>query len=118
MRIGEFAKRAGVSASKVRFYEARGLLPPAGRSANGYRRYGAADLGVVSFIDRARSLGVSLSDIALFMSRPAEERRAKHGLVRALEAKIAEIDEHLAAAQARRGEVAALLAELRGRSHG
>ena len=118
MRIGEFAKRAGVSTSKIRFYETRGLLPAAGRSANGYRTYDATDLRIVTFIDRARALGFSLADIGRFMSRPAEARRAKHGLVAALEAKLAEVDEHMAVVQARRGEIVALLGELRSRPHG
>ena len=113
MRIGEFAKRAGVSTSKIRFYEARGLLPDAPRSANGYRTYDITDLGIVTFIDRARALGFSLSDIVHFMRRPAEERQSKTGLVRALEAKLAEINAHLTAVQARRDEILALLTELR-----
>lgn len=118
MRIGEFAKRAGVSTSKVRFYESRGLLPDAPRSANGYRTYDSTDLRIVVFIDRARALGFTLSDIARFMSRPAEERRAKTGLVQALEAKLTEIDLHLAEAQHRRSEVVELLEELKaGRAH-
>jgi DNA-binding transcriptional MerR regulator len=113
MRIGEFAKRAGVSTSKIRFYEARGLLPDAARAENGYRSYNAADLRIVTFIGRARALGFSLSDVARFMGRPAEERRTKHGLAKALEDKLAEIDEHAAALQVRRDEVAALLGDLR-----
>jgi DNA-binding transcriptional MerR regulator len=114
MRIGDFAKRAGVSTSKIRFYESRGLLPNAPRASNGYRTYDPADLRVVRLIDRARALGFSLRDVARFMSRPAEERRAKTGLVQALGGKLAEIDEHLAEVTARRIEVVALLAELRG----
>jgi len=39
MRIGELAKRPGVSTSKLRFYEARGVPLPAVRSENGYRYY-------------------------------------------------------------------------------
>jgi len=118
MRIGEFARRAGVSASKVRFYEARGLLPDAARTANGYRDYDAADLRIVAFIDRARALGFSLEDIGRFMDRPAEERRAKTGLVEALERKLADIDRHLAEAQARREQIVELIAELRAGAHG
>jgi MerR family copper efflux transcriptional regulator len=114
MRIGEFARRAGVSTSKIRFYESRGLLPDASRSANGYRTYDATDLRIVTFIDRARALGFSLGDIASFMNRPVEERRAKTGLVEALKAKLAEIDAHLIEVQDRRSEVVALLTELRG----
>jgi MerR family copper efflux transcriptional regulator len=116
MRIGEFARRAGVSPSKIRFYEARGLLPAAERSTNGCRSYGASDLRIVSFIARARALGFTLADIAQFMSRPATERHAKHGLQRALEAKLAEIEGHLSEVQARRDVVKALLADLRARA--
>lgn len=117
MRIGEFAKRAGVSTSKVRFYEAQGLLPDAARSANGYRSYDSADLRIVTFIGRARALGFPLRDVARFMSRPAAERRAKTGLIEALEAKLAEIDAHLAEVQARRSGVLALMDELRSGAH-
>ena len=113
MQIGEFARLAGVSTSKIRFYEAGGLLPAPVRSANGYRRYDAAELRVVQFIDRARELGFSLSDIRRFMSRPAEKRRAKTGVVEVLEAKLAEADRHLAEVGERRRQIITLLTELR-----
>ncbi len=35
MRIGELARRAGVSTPKIRFYEGCGLLSPAARPGNG-----------------------------------------------------------------------------------
>ena len=39
--IGEVAARTGVSRKALRLYEARGILPPALRTASGYRRYPA-----------------------------------------------------------------------------
>ena len=39
MKIGELARLSGVAASRIRFYEASGLLQPAQRQANGYREY-------------------------------------------------------------------------------
>jgi DNA-binding transcriptional MerR regulator len=39
MKIGELARRAGVSTRLVRYYEQQELLSPA-REANGYRSYG------------------------------------------------------------------------------
>jgi ferredoxin len=39
MAIGEVAQRAGMSTSRIRYYEARGLLPEPDRAA-GKRRYG------------------------------------------------------------------------------
>lgn len=37
LRVAEWAERAGVAASIVRFYERAGLLPPARRAVSGYR---------------------------------------------------------------------------------
>ena len=39
MCIGELAERAGISTSKLHFYEARGILPTVARFENGYRDY-------------------------------------------------------------------------------
>ncbi|MGH8410398.1 MAG: MerR family DNA-binding transcriptional regulator, partial [Pseudomonas sp.] len=38
MNIGELAERSGLAASKIRFYEAQGLIQVE-RQGNGYRRY-------------------------------------------------------------------------------
>lgn len=43
MKIGELAKRAGVSTRMLRYYEAQGLIT-AERSANGYRSYQESDV--------------------------------------------------------------------------
>ena len=51
------------------------------------------------------------------MSRPPEERRSKTGLVHALEAKLAEIDAHLAEAHARHAQILELMAELHHAGH-
>ena len=39
MQIGEFATAAGTTPRMLRHYEDQGLLEPASRDANGYRRY-------------------------------------------------------------------------------
>lgn len=49
MKIGELAKRAGVSTRMLRYYESQGLLA-AERSANGYRSYRESD------VERARTI--------------------------------------------------------------
>lgn len=63
MLIGELARRAGVKAQTVRYYETLGLLSRVQRSASGYRWYGAQALEELRFIRKAQSLGFSLDDV-------------------------------------------------------
>lgn len=60
--IGELAKRAGVAASTLRFYEEQGLIT-ATRSASGRRVFQRSMLRRVAFIRVAQTVGLSLGDI-------------------------------------------------------
>ena len=62
MPIGEVAERAGMSTSRIRFYEARGLLPRPER-AGGKRRYGEEVLRRLAIIDAAQRVGFTLEEI-------------------------------------------------------
>ena len=112
MRIGELAERTGVSTSKIRFYEARGLLAPAVRLPNGYRDYDERALLAVRFIDRAQSLGFTLAEVARHLHLPQGVDR-KAALQGRLEAKLVEIDAHILAAQERRAVIVDLIEEVR-----
>lgn len=63
VRISEIARRSGVPATTLRFYEAEGLIA-AGRGVNGYRDYGEDVLERLSFIQGAKQLDLSLPEIA------------------------------------------------------
>lgn len=60
--IGELARRAGVAASALRFYEDQGLLQ-GGRSTAGRRQYPRHVLRRVAFIRAAQAVGLGLADI-------------------------------------------------------
>ncbi len=109
MKIGEIAKRAGVTTSRIRFYEAEGILPPAERGANGYRDYPESLVTTLRFVEQAQRLGFSLKEIA---GHAAMEGKVCADLPQKLRDKLAEIDAHIAAAQARRTELAGLIAAL------
>lgn len=64
MKVSELARRAGVTPTAIRFYEGRGVLPPASRAANGYREYDERDLQRVRMFHTLRSLGLSLAESA------------------------------------------------------
>ncbi len=63
MKIGEIAERSGVSASIIRYYEHKGVLPPAVRDQYGYRDYGDAELARIGFVTSARKLGCTFAEI-------------------------------------------------------
>lgn len=63
MRIGELARRAGLTADAVRYYERLGLLEPPARTRGNYRLYDAAALDRVAFIRKAQTLGLSLEQV-------------------------------------------------------
>lgn len=90
--IGETAAAAGVTRRAVRLYESRGLLRAPARTSAGYRLYTQRDIDILSFIRRARCLGLSLEAIAEIID--ISEHGAPCARTRALLAeRIAEIDE-------------------------
>lgn len=63
MTVGEVAKRIGISARTVRYYEELGLMAPAERSKGGFRLYTEADLERLQVIEDLKLLDVQLSGI-------------------------------------------------------
>ena len=63
MRIGEVARRSGVPAHTIRFYETRNIVARAPRSRAGYRVYSDQVIGELGFVRRAQSLGFTLDEI-------------------------------------------------------
>jgi MerR family copper efflux transcriptional regulator len=64
LHISDIARRAGVSADAVRFYEKEGLLPPAPRSSSGYREFDGSTAERIRFIKGAQEMGLRLAEIA------------------------------------------------------
>jgi len=95
LAIGEVAARAGMSTSRIRYYEARGLLAEPERVA-GKRRYTDEVFRWLAIIDAAQRVGFTLEEIRdLLGSReePAHERLRQLAV-----SKLPELDELIARA--------------------
>jgi MerR family redox-sensitive transcriptional activator SoxR len=95
LAIGEVAERAGMRTSRIRYYEARGLLPEPERAA-GKRRYTEEVFRRLAIIDAAQRVGFTLDEIRdLLGSRdqPAHERLRQLAVL-----KLPELDDLIARA--------------------
>ncbi len=104
-RIGEAARRSGVSAANIRYYEKEGLLAPQGRSDNSYRFYSEADLHRLRFIRLCRAMDMSLDEVRTLLALDGACLADGH-------VACATLDEHLAHVRTRLDELRALEQEL------
>ena len=97
--IGDAAAASGVSAKMIRYYEEIGLVPPAGRTAAGYRTYDAADVHTLRFVRRARDLGFGVDEIAALLALWRDRSRASADVRRVAVDHIAELERRIAELQ-------------------
>lgn len=116
MKIGEIATAAGVTTSRIRFYERQGIIPPATRRANGYRDYPEGLVALLRFIEQAQGLGFTLREIAhIEFGRDAHVVSCAEALV-LLAAKRDAVAALIAEAEERKRRIEALMAELAARA--
>jgi DNA-binding transcriptional MerR regulator len=103
--VGQLATMAGVSADTVRHYERVGVLPPARRGANGYRRFSPEAVQRVALIQRALDAGFSLADLRAVL-RVRDAGGAPCGQVLAIaEKRLAELEQRVRRLQDIRDEL-------------
>ncbi|MDD7814358.1 MerR family transcriptional regulator [Mycobacterium sp. CSUR Q5927] len=91
LTIGEVARRSGVAATTLRYYEQIGLVAPPAR-LGGQRRYDEAVLARLEIIGLCKSAGFALTEIQLLFADDVPGRPASRALA---QAKLAAIDAQL-----------------------
>tara|TARA_R110002096_G_scaffold436021_1_gene665203 strand:+ start:74451 stop:74864 length:414 start_codon:yes stop_codon:yes gene_type:complete len=99
LAIGEVAAKTGVSAKTIRYYESTGLIPAAGRAANGYRMYGERAVHLLRFVKRARDLGFSVEKVSELLALWADEHRESSEVRKLAVAHLGEIESKILALQ-------------------
>lgn len=101
LTIGELARRSGVTASALRYYEELGLLSPPAR-ISGQRRYPESAARLVAAILLYSDAGFTLAEQKALLAAGATTPGDRRQLMRR---KLAELDEQIARAQAARDAI-------------
>jgi len=99
LSINQVARRSGVAASALRYYEERGLLASE-RAGSGHRRYPRAALRRIAFIVFAQRVGLTLDEIGTELGKLPADRvpgrddwaRLSSGWSRRIDQRIAELE--------------------------
>lgn len=75
LKVGELAKRTGLTVRALHHYDAIGLLRPSFRTVSGHRLYGDADVAKLQRIVSLRDLGFPLEEIAACLGKAAYSPR-------------------------------------------
>ncbi|WP_116138368.1 MerR family transcriptional regulator [Trinickia diaoshuihuensis] len=70
LKVGELAKRSGLTIRTLHHYDEIGLLTPSARADNGYRLYDRSDVARLHQIQALRRFGLSLAEIGAYFAQP------------------------------------------------
>ncbi|WP_437741074.1 MerR family transcriptional regulator [Sorangium sp. So ce1504] len=106
LKIGELARRTGLTVRALRHYDEIGLLVPSGRSMGGYRLYDRKDVARLYRIQALQRLDLSLADIQDLLDNAAG------GLSEVVARQVAQLDREILQASALRTHLLAVQGQL------
>lgn len=114
MNISEAAKRSGLSAKTIRYYEDIGLIAPAARSDNGYRQYDGKSVEELQFLSRAREVGFDLDECRQLLELQRDRsRQSRHARELVLE-KSAQLEQRIEQLKAMQGVLKEMASRCKG----
>ncbi len=95
MKIQTFSKLTGLSAKTIRYYESIGILASPRRAANGYREYDKQAVERARFVAGARSLELSLDEIAEILAMRDRREAPCRTMLNLIKQKADQIEERI-----------------------
>lgn len=114
MNIGQAAKRCGLSAKTIRYYEDIDLVVPRRQASNEYRDYSDADVEKLAFLQRARAVGFGLDECRELLNLYQNTGRQASHIKDLVVGKLQQLDQQLEALN----EMRATLTEMAARCVG
>jgi DNA-binding transcriptional MerR regulator len=108
LKVGDLARRTGLTVRTLHHYDEIGLLSPSRRTPSGHRLYAFSEVRRLQRIASLRQLGLSLEEIRGCLDRP------EYTLEQVLDLQIQRLRDEIT----RQGRLCALLEELRDRARG
>lgn len=108
IRIGDLAKRTGLTVRTIRYYEELGLLESVKRLEGGVRVYTSDDVRRVRFIQRLKVLGLSLQEmleLERLYRRERTNRAVLPKLIEMLDGHLTQIGDRLAELESLRDQI-------------
>ena len=96
MKISEIAKLLGITASKVRFLEAQGLVHPSRNPFTGYRAYNDVAVARLSFILQAQSFGFRIEELRRLFTEGGESGFSSEFFIKRMTNKLEELRRDIA----------------------
>ena len=113
--IGDAARRSGVKAPTIRYYEQIGLLPAPPRTEGGRRHFDAAELRRLAFIRHARELGFEIEAIRTLLALQDNPKQPCATADAIAKARLADVEQRIGSLQALKVELELMV---EGCSHG
>ncbi|MEQ8754426.1 MAG: MTH895/ArsE family thioredoxin-like protein [Coleofasciculus sp. G1-WW12-02] len=109
LQVGEVARKLGLNPQTLYFYERIGLIPSPKRTEAGYRLFDNQDIERLSFISRAKALGLSLDEIKELLVLQDGESLSCGEVYQMLLKKVQQIEDNIQQLQRLRTELLPLL---------
>ncbi|HEY7848705.1 MAG TPA: MerR family DNA-binding transcriptional regulator, partial [Ktedonobacterales bacterium] len=114
LTIGQVSQRTGIPAKTIRYYEGIGLLPPAPRGANEYRRYNGAAVNQLLLLRRIKLLGAPLVEAKRLLEGATSARcvDAQEALLSLVDTRLTALDRQIEELRELRDQVSGYRREL------